>query len=177
MYMCKEGEGRGEDKFIRMVNAAPYPMMLIAMDYTLVHFSILGVDPTFNLCEFDVTVTSYRLLLLEPYGTPFGKPPTMIGPMLIHDQKDFGAYHSFTSTLVGQRRDAVSPSSIRYRWGASVGKCLILYFPSCSACEVFLVFLRQSAKEASGTWFTICCCHGDSEGCDGFSWSASTWSC
>jgi len=115
MHMCKEGEGRGEGKFIRMVNAAPYPMMLIAMDYTLDdlvrfctnprNFSILGVDPTFNLGEFDVTVTSYRLLLLEPYGTPFGKPPTMIGPMLIHDQKDFGAYHFFTSTLVGQRRE------------------------------------------------------------------------
>jgi len=35
MHMCKEGEGRGEGKFIRMVNAAPHPMMLIAMDYTL----------------------------------------------------------------------------------------------------------------------------------------------
>ena len=54
-------------------------MMLIAMDYTLddlVRFctnphnfrlSILGVDPTtFNLGEFDVTVTTYRHLLLEP---------------------------------------------------------------------------------------------------------------
>ena len=106
--MCKEGEGRGEEgKFIRMVNAAPYPMMLIAMDYTLDdlvrfctnprNFSILGVDPTFNLGDFDVTVTTYRHLLLEPYGTPCGKPPTMIGPMFIHVQKDFGVYHFFTS--------------------------------------------------------------------------------
>ena len=60
MYMCKEGEGTGGgDTFIRMVNAAPFPMMLIAFDYTLddlvrfctspTCFSILGVDPTFNL--------------------------------------------------------------------------------------------------------------------------------
>ena len=99
--MCKEGEGRGEEgKFIRMVNAAPYPMMLIAMDYTLDdlvrfctnprNFSILGVDPTFNLGDFDVTVTAYTCC-----WSPCGKPPTMIGPMFI--QKDFGAYHFFTS--------------------------------------------------------------------------------
>ena len=34
MYMCKEGEGTGGDTFIRMVNAVPFPMMLIAFDYT-----------------------------------------------------------------------------------------------------------------------------------------------
>ena len=47
-------------------------MMLIAMDYTLDdlvrfctnphNFSILGVDPTFNLGELDVTITTYRHL-------------------------------------------------------------------------------------------------------------------
>jgi len=109
MYMCKEGEGRGEGKFIRMVNAAPHPMKLVRFCTNPHNFSILGVDPTtFNLGEFDVTVTTYRHLLLEPYGTPCGKQPTMIGPMFIHVQKDFGAYHFFTSTLVGQRTDAVT---------------------------------------------------------------------
>ena len=34
MHMCKEGEGKGGkggNTFIRMVNAAPYPMMLIVI--------------------------------------------------------------------------------------------------------------------------------------------------
>ena len=88
MHMCKEGEGKGGDSFIRMVNAAPYPMMLIAFDYTLndlvrfctsEKFSILGVDPTFNLGEFDVTVTTYRHLLLQSHTSP--QPPVMLGPM------------------------------------------------------------------------------------------------
>ena len=94
MYMCKEGQGAGGDNFIRMVNAAPFPMMLIAFDYTLddlvrfctspTCFSILGVDPTFNLGDFDVTITTYRHLLLHPQGNPGGKSPVMIGPMFIH---------------------------------------------------------------------------------------------
>ena len=104
-YMCKEGQGAGGDNFIRMVNAAPFPMMLIAFDYTLddlvrfctspTCFSILGVDPTFNLGDFDVTITTYRHLLLHPQGNPGGKSPVMIGPMFIHVRKDFSAYHFF----------------------------------------------------------------------------------
>ena len=36
MYMCKEAEGKKcKDAFVRMVNAAPFPMMLLAFDYTL----------------------------------------------------------------------------------------------------------------------------------------------
>ena len=113
MHMCKQGEGRRGDNFIRIVNAAPYPMMLIAFDYTLddlvrfctskENFSILGVDPTFNLGDFDVTVTTYRHLLLRPRETPAGKPPVMLGPMFLHVRKDFTAYHFFSSALVGQR--------------------------------------------------------------------------
>ena len=95
-------------------------MMLIAFDYTqndLVrfctsadNFSILGVDPTFNLGDFDVTVTTYRHLLLQPRETSGSKPPAMLGPMFIHVHKDFTAYHFFSSTLVGQRQ---LPSSLK----------------------------------------------------------------
>lgn len=30
MYMCKEGEGKHNECFVRMVTAAPYPMMVLA---------------------------------------------------------------------------------------------------------------------------------------------------
>ena len=95
-----------------MVNAAPFPMMLLAFDYTLDDlvrfctastFTVFGVDPTCNLGNFDVTVTTYRHLLLEYQLNPSGKSPTMIGPIFIHVQKDFAAYHFFASSLVGQR--------------------------------------------------------------------------
>ena len=117
MHMCKEGEGKGGNNFIRMVNAAPYPMMLMAFDYTLndlvrfctspEKFSILGVDPTFNLGEFDVTVTTYRHLLLQSHANPGGQPPVMLGPIFIHVKKDFTLLHihlgwTETATLISK---------------------------------------------------------------------------
>ena len=96
MRMCNEGEGKGGNSFIRMVNAAPYPMLLIAFDYTLndlvrfctsENFSILGADPTFILGEFDVTVTTYRHLLLQSHTGTEGQSPVMLGSMFIHVKK------------------------------------------------------------------------------------------
>ena len=104
MFMCKAG-GVGEDSFIRMVNAVPFPMTFLAFDYMLDNlvrfctspntFSILGIDP-------NVTVSTYHHLLLHPCGNPDGKPPVMFGPMFIHVCKDFTTYHFFLSSLVGQ---------------------------------------------------------------------------
>ena len=113
MVMCKEGEGsKSVDAFVRIVSAAPYPMMMLAFDWMLddlVRFcakkncsSILGVDATFNLGAFDVTVTTYRHLLLTT-SVKCVKHPALIGPMFIHIKKDFAAYHFFASSLVSKR--------------------------------------------------------------------------
>ena len=78
MVMCKEGESsKSPDAFVRLVSAAPYPMMMLAFDWMLDdlvrfctepnNFSILGVDATFNLGAFDVTVTTYHHLLLTTH--------------------------------------------------------------------------------------------------------------
>ena len=61
-------------------------------------FSPLSVDPTFDLGDFSVTVTSYRNLLLKSCGT--GQNPVMIGPMLVHRRKLFSSYHFLASGLV-----------------------------------------------------------------------------
>ena len=113
VFMCKAGEGVGEDSFIRMVNVVPLPMMFLAFDYMpddLVHFctspntfSIHGIDPTFSLGDFDVTVTTYHHLLLHPHGNPDRKPSVMFRPMFIHVRKDFATYNFFLSSLAGQR--------------------------------------------------------------------------
>ena len=76
-------QGRGgerKDQFVRVVNAAPFPMMVLAYDYMLNdlerfctsqrRFSILGVDPTFSLGDFDVTVTTYHHLMLSSKTIP-----------------------------------------------------------------------------------------------------------
>lgn len=149
MHMCKEGEGKGGSSFIRMVNAAPYPMMLIAFDYTLndlvrfctsENFSILGVDPTFNLGEFDVTVTTYRHLLLQSHTGTEGQSPVMLGPMFIHVKKDFTAYHFFTSTLVGQRQQLSSLKAFGTDGELALENALKATFPMAQHVRCFLHF-------------------------------------
>ena len=70
--------------------------MVLAYDYTLndlsrfctndSKFSVLGVDPTFSLGDFDVTVTAYKHLMVS--SCMDSKPPTMIGPMFVHVKKE-----------------------------------------------------------------------------------------
>ena len=60
--------------------------------YVFVQLPLLQFS-VFNLGNFDVTVTTYHHLLLENLQNPSGKSSTMIGPILIHAQKDFAAYH------------------------------------------------------------------------------------
>ena len=63
-----------------------------------VTFTPLSIDPTFDLGDFSVTVTSYRNLLLKNRIT--AQKPVMIGPMLVHRRKPFSSYHFFASSLV-----------------------------------------------------------------------------
>ena len=106
MYMFKEAEGiKYKDTFVRMVNAVLFPMMPLAFDYTLDDlvrfctaptFSVFCVDSTFNVRNFDLTVTTYHVyLLLENQQNPSGESPTTIDPMLIYVQKDFSTYVPF----------------------------------------------------------------------------------
>lgn len=62
-------------------------------------FCTLGVDPTFNLGDFSVTVAVYRHLLLEDQKS--SQSPLLLGPMVVYYHKQFRSYHYFFSTLVG----------------------------------------------------------------------------
>ena len=97
--------------FIREVKTLREPGIVVAVDRQLDdlvrfctnvdEFGILTVDPTFNLGAFDVTVTTYRHLMLKCRRTK--NYPAFIGPVLIHFKKSFSTYHFFSSTLVGLR--------------------------------------------------------------------------
>lgn len=91
MVMCKQSTAKA-DSFVRIVTSAPEPMCVMCTESQLTdlerfctgsdEFCPLSVDPTFNLGDFSVTVTSFHNLLLENQAT--GKHPVMIGPMLVH---------------------------------------------------------------------------------------------
>lgn len=64
-------------------------------------FGIMTIDPIFSLGDFDVTIVTYRHLLLRSRRT--SRPPVFIGPVLIHYRKTFATYLYFLSALVGMR--------------------------------------------------------------------------
>ena len=108
MKECMQGQSRF-DPFIRNVQAAPEATCVLASDYQLndverfctnpSQFAILGIDPTFNLGEFALTVTTYRHLMLKSRRN--GQAAIIIGPMFAHQKKELNSYHAFASSLVG----------------------------------------------------------------------------
>lgn len=99
MVMCKEGQGKGADQaFVRIVTSAPEPMSVLCTNSQLFdthRFCTdactsypLSIDPTFDLGDFSVTVTSYCNLMLKSF-----KNPVMLGPMMMHRCKFFSSYH------------------------------------------------------------------------------------
>ena len=98
-------------KFVRDCHPSPEPAFVLARDQQLddlvrfctvpAKFSVLTVDPTFNLGDFDATPTAYRNLLLETVR--YGTHPVFIGPTLVHYRKTFGTYLFFASSLIGLR--------------------------------------------------------------------------
>ena len=143
MMMCKEGESsKSPDSFVRIVTGAPFPMMMLAFDWTLedlirfctssTSFSILRIDPTFSLGAFDVTVTTYRHLLLSAKND-IHKHPVLIGPLFVHVKKDFQAYHFFASSLVSKRPELVQLQCFGTDGEAFSQSCTSSLFPAFSS--------------------------------------------
>lgn len=103
----------GNKKFIRDVKAYPEPAIFLASEQQLLerfccdssNSSILTVDPTFSLGDFDVTPTTYRHLLLCIKRT--NKPPVMLGPIMIHYKKNFSTYKFFASCMIAENRNLI----------------------------------------------------------------------
>ncbi|XP_070564098.1 uncharacterized protein [Ptychodera flava] len=94
--------------FIRDILAAPELIVFLTTDIQLeevekfctnsANFGILGVDSTFNIGNFYVTLTTYKHLLLE-HKTK-GYEPVMIGPTIIHQTRVFDSYYILPSFMI-----------------------------------------------------------------------------
>ena len=103
---------KGDEKFIREVKLAPEPSVTMVMDYQLSeleafctnphHHCVFGIDPTFDLGPFNVTVTTYKQFQLVKSN---GEAPTFIGPLFIHYRKTFACYNSFASAILGLNKN------------------------------------------------------------------------
>lgn len=97
--------GRG---FIHSVNFETGPSCVLALDDQLknvVRFctnprasSVFGIDPTFNLGKFYVTLTTFTYTQVTNKATNVS--PTFFGPMFVHTEKSYESYYQFFSTLV-----------------------------------------------------------------------------
>ena len=95
--------------FIRNIQINPTPMCILATKEQLgelitncTHpqdFSVLHVDPTFNLGNFYVTPLVFSL---KDYVSQRSKnPPTFVGPFLIHHTMEYTSYHGFSINCWG----------------------------------------------------------------------------
>ncbi len=68
-------------------------------------FAVYSIDPTFNVFEKNIslTVTSYRNLRLVSKQT--NKSPVFIGPMMMHQKKDWKTYFHFGHSLLAENQD------------------------------------------------------------------------
>ena len=108
-------QAKAGDNFVRDIKTTPDPALVLAYDHQLndlVRFcatpagsdsSIVTIDPTFCLGDFECTPTTYRHLLLATRR--YGKPPIFIGPCLVHYRKNFASFLFCTALLVALRRD------------------------------------------------------------------------
>ena len=65
--------------------------------------SVFGVDPTFNLGKFNVTVTTHSNLKVVDRVTR--AHPTMIGPLLLNQKKTFDSYNHFFTKIVSLNKE------------------------------------------------------------------------
>ena len=167
MVMCKESEGKSTpEAFVQMVNAAPFPMMVLAFDWTLDdlvrfctnadEFCVLGFDPTFNLGPFDVTVTTYRHMLLQKKNEPH-RHPAMIGPLFIHVKKDYPTYHFFASTLVSRCPDLANLRCFGTDGEAALVNALSTVFPHAIHLRCFLHFRAILKRSSDNSTFPSRC--------------------
>ena len=103
--MCSKQQISG-NPFFREVRTAPEFSAVLANNCQLddmVRFctrsstSVFGIDPTFNICDHNVTVTTFKHPLLVNSS---GVSQVLLGPVLLQGEKTFESYFTLPSTLV-----------------------------------------------------------------------------
>lgn len=150
MLECKAVQPR-EDLFVRDVKAAPSPQCVLFFDWQLQDmcrfltnnkmFGIFTADTTYNLGEFYVTPTAYPQLMLEDVRTK--KHPTMVGPILVHQQTDFASFNYFGSTLISHKKQLRNILCFGSDGDKALVEALSHNFPFAVQLRCFIHFRRN----------------------------------
>lgn len=113
--MCTEQKRDPDSAFIRNVTVAPEKTVFLANNRQLndlVRFctkdgnvSVLGIDQTFNVGNFYVTLTTYHHLMLKKKRGS-NECPVFLGPTLIHHQKTFESFFELPANILRFQPDA-----------------------------------------------------------------------
>ena len=141
------------NRFIREIKCVHEPAVVVATERQLndlvrfctpsSNFSIMTIDPTFSLGDFDVTVITYRHKLL--ISRQSNCHPAIMGPLLIHYKKSFATYNFFASSLISLRRELSSIKS----FGTDGEKALIDAFKHACPSSLHLIcsiHVRRNTK-------------------------------
>ena len=111
----------GGRKFIRSINFETSPSCVIATDSQLQNVTkfctspsshcVWGIDPSFNMGKFYVTITMYTYTHVVKRGGNVS--PTFFVPIFIHTEKSFVAYYCLTLfRLIGRNNCSKLESSL-----------------------------------------------------------------
>jgi hypothetical protein len=160
--IAKEHESRSDGGLIRDLRIHPDLSCVIASNQQLddlvrfctshVDSTVLGIDSTFNIGKYDVTLTTYNNLLLEtrvPDSMGKRHSPVMLGPAYIHHRKDFDSFYNFVSTLRRIRQDLVHLIAFGTDGDEALINALVAAFPEATALRCFLHSMRNLKMKMS----------------------------
>ena len=108
LELLKQHQSTNDKGFLREVLIGSSPCAILASQKQLDNivrfccqehdFSVLGIDATFNLGDFYVTLTTYRNIFLRKPSTK--KLPVFLGPAFMHMERRSQDYQSFFSSLL-----------------------------------------------------------------------------
>ena len=104
IQQCSVDLAPGGRKFIRSVNFETSPSYVLSTMISYRFYTnpgsayVLGIDPTFNMGKFYVTMTIFTYTHIIRKGTDIS--PTLFGPLFVHTEKNYESYYYFFSTLL-----------------------------------------------------------------------------
>ena len=144
---CKTQSRFQDTAFLREVKCAPEPTCFLGNNRQIndiarfctdpTEFQPIYVDATFNLGQFNVTIISYKHLLLE--NRRDGKHPTLVGPVLVHHRKTSQSYKYLCTNLV-----SLNPATKNLlAFGTDDERALVEAFEETFDCAVHLLCERH----------------------------------
>ncbi|XP_031565581.1 uncharacterized protein LOC116300780, partial [Actinia tenebrosa] len=162
LLMQLKEDNASEGGFIQEVTFGKTPEVIVAFEQQVTditrfctnqtRFSIMSIDPTFNLGKFFVTLTTYKhpmLLLKESQESP-----VFLGPSFIHMQQTTQNYYGFLSYLIGKKPVLQNLKAYGSDGEIALINALLAAFPEAIGLRCF-IHIRNNLEESLQKKFLV----------------------